>query len=353
MDRVEHGGRQSVAAFPTVWMRWPIVALALALAGCATPPAPPATVAVQPPPAGQVLARNDRFIIYEPDAGDSLRSLAGAYLGDESKDWMIAEFNGITSVKPGEALVIPLRHLNPAGIREGGYQTVPILVYHRFGAKEDKLVVSPATFAAQLDHLARNDYRVIRLADLLDFLDGKQALPRRSVVITIDDGYASNYHHAYPLLKKYGFPATIFLYTDFAGAADALTWGQMAEMLASGLVDIQPHSKTHVNLSERLAGESDTAYRERLDNEIVVPRDLLRRRLSIQSVSYAYPYGDANEVVVERIAKAGYRLAVTVNPGGNPAFGQPLLRRRTMIFGDQNLEQFKARLHVFNSVDTR
>lgn len=334
-------------------MRWLIVAFALAVAGCATPPAPPTPVTVQPPPAGQVLARNDRFIIYEPDAKDSLRSLARAYLGDESKDWMIAEFNGITSVKEGEALVIPLRHLNPAGIQEGGYQTVPILVYHRFGAKEDKMVVSPATFAAQLDYLARNDYRVVRLADLIDFLDGKQALPKRSVVITIDDGYASNYQHAFPLLKKYGFPATIFLYTDFAGAADALTWGQMAEMLASGLVDIQPHSRTHVNLSERLAGEGDTAYRDRLDNEIVVPRDLLRRRLSSQSISYAYPYGDANDAVVERIAKAGYRLAVTVNPGGNPAFGQPLLLRRTMIFGDQNLEQFKARLQVFNNVDTR
>ncbi len=56
-------------------------------------------------------------------------------------------------------------------------------------------------------------------------------------MITIDDGYRSSYEIAYPILKKFGFPATVFLYTDFVGASDAMTWAQMKEMTASGLVD--------------------------------------------------------------------------------------------------------------------
>lgn len=326
---------------------------ALHLAGCATPP----PLATHPPtkpaasPKGRVLAQNDHFVVYDPEPKDTLRALAHSFLGDEGLDWMIAEFNGITRPKPGEALVIPLRPVDPLGIHANGYQTVPILVYHRFGTRVDKMVVSPAAFAAQLDYLDRNDYRVVRLSDLIEFLAGRRPLPKRSVVITIDDGYASNYQYAYPLLKKHGFPATIFLYTDFAGAGDALSWAQMLEMLASGIIDIQAHSKSHANLTERLPGESEESYRERLDSEVFVPRDILRNKLSVQTLSYAYPYGDANEVVVGRVAKAGYRLAVTVNPGGNPAFGPPLMLRRSMIFGDHDLEDFKARLQVFATVD--
>ena len=85
-----------------------------------------------------------------------------------------------------------------------------------------------------MEYLARNGYRVIPLAQLARFLDGKEPLPRKSVVITIDDGYRSTYEIAYPILKKYGFPATVFLYSDFVGAADAMTWAQMKEMVALG-----------------------------------------------------------------------------------------------------------------------
>lgn len=300
-----------------------------------------------------MLARNARFVIYVAAGNDTLPSLAHAFLGDAGRDWIIAEFNGITHLSPGQAVIIPLQPHALARIHADGYQTVPILVYHRFGPKADKMVVTPDAFAAQLDYLARNDYRVVRLSDLKGFLEGKQALPKRSVIITIDDGYASNHRYAYPLLKRHGFPATIFLYTDFVGAGDALNWAQMKEMLASGLIDIQTHSKTHANLSERLPGENEAEYRKRLDSEILIPRDLLRRKLAVAPISYAYPYGEANEVVAERVGKAGYSLAVTVNPGGNPRFAYPFMLRRTMIYGDHDLEAFKARLQVFAPVDLR
>ena len=113
-------------------------------------------------------------------------------------------------------------------------------------------------------------------------------------------------------------------------------------MSASGLVDIQAHSKTHRNLIERAAGESDERYKQALEAEVRVPRELLERKLSAPVQQYAFPFGDANEAVLEALVRNQYKLAVTVNPGGNPFFAQPLMLKRTMIYGDHDLAAFQA-----------
>jgi peptidoglycan/xylan/chitin deacetylase (PgdA/CDA1 family) len=299
------------------------------------------------------MAQNDRFVIYLPKRGDTLKALGRRFLADDTRAPEIAELNGITKAEPGQPLVIALRPHNPIGVYADGYQTVPILSYHRFGEKDGRMVVTPEAFAAQLDYLAKNDFQVVRLADLAEFLAGKRPLPRRAVVITMDDGYASMYEHAFPLLEKHGFPATVFVYTDFVGAKDALSWEQMAEMRASGLVDIQSHSKSHANLSYRLPGESERAYRERLAMEVRAPAKTLQQRLSAAPVSFAYPFGDTNQQVIDTLIKADYKLAVTVDPGGNPFFAYPLMLKRSMVFGDQDLGAFIAKLQVYRPLDAQ
>ncbi|AKJ29357.1 polysaccharide deacetylase family protein [Caldimonas brevitalea] len=307
------------------------------VAGCASrPPIAP----------GQVLARNDRFVLYQPMRGETLRSIAELFLGDAEQHWVIGDFNGITRPSEDLPLAVPLKPVNRAGVHGDHYQTVPILCYHRFGYGGGKMNVSPARFAAQLDWLARHGYHVLRLDELAEYLEGRRAVPRRSVVITVDDGYESFYRYAAPLLRRHGFPVTLFVYTDFVGAGDAVDWSQLRELAASGLVDIQPHSKTHRNLSERGEGESEEAYRQALQMETAGPRELLERRLKVKVRHYAYPYGDANEAVLETLERHKYRLAVTVNPGGNAFFAQPLLLRRSMVQRDDDLEDFKAKLQV-------
>jgi len=138
----------------------------------------------------------------------------------------------------------------------------------------------------------------------------------------------------------------VFLYSDFVGAGDALNWAQMKEMTASGLVDVQPHSKTHANLTLRLADESEARYRERVRREVDAPIGLIKDRLSIASVTFAYPYGDVNDVVVELLWKQGAQLGVTVTPGGNGFFAYPYMLRRNMVFGNEDLDAFKAKLNV-------
>jgi len=326
----------------------------LGLAACQTPPrggdAPVAAAPVRAASGDGVLARNDRLLLYVPQGDDSYASIAQRFLGSTARDWEVAEANpGAAQPRSGQPVIVPLKPLNPLGVRAGQYQTIPILCYHRVGQGSGKMTVSTAGFEQQLEWLAANRYQVIRLKDLIGFLDGRQPLPQRSVVLTFDDGYASYYRYAYPLLKKHNFPATVFLYTDFVGAGDALTWSQMQEMTASGLIDIQSHSKTHANLIERSAGETDAAYKQRMDVEARVPREVIEKRLSNEVLSYAYPFGDVNEVVLDALAHNRYRLAGTVTPGGNPAWAQPLMLRRTMIYGSHDLEAFKARLQTLRS----
>ncbi|OWQ84449.1 hypothetical protein CDN99_24480 [Roseateles aquatilis] len=331
-----------------------LAAAVLTLAGCASPtlhetpptqPAPPPTSAAAV--AGEIVARSDRLLIYVPVAGESLRGIAGRLLGGEDRDWQIAAANGgVAKVDAGQPLIVPLKPLNPTGVHAGSYQTVPILCYHRIGTTGGKMAVSPANFAAQMEWLVRNDYRVLRLSQLTGYLEGREPLPPKSVVVTFDDGYESVYRFAYPVLRKLGLPATMFVYTDFVGAGDAVSWAQLAEMQGSGLMDVQSHSKSHRNLIERAAGENDERYRRNLDQETAGPRDQLEQKLGGQVRHYAYPYGDANEQVLDTLTRQKYTLAVTVNPGGNAFFAQPLMLRRTMIFGDHDLEAFKARLQT-------
>ena len=171
------------------------------MAGCVTPPTPTPPAAAPPvgsrvPPlqvmAG-VIARNERFVVVVPRATDTFSSLAREFLGSAARAWEIAAFNVISAPVPGQALAIPLRPVNAPGIAASGYQTVPILCYHRIGPRASLMIMPRDTFAAQMEYLARNRYHVIRLAELPDFLSGKRALPPRAVVLTFDDGHVSTY----------------------------------------------------------------------------------------------------------------------------------------------------------------
>ncbi|MFT3859052.1 MAG: polysaccharide deacetylase family protein [Aquabacterium sp.] len=336
-----------------VGARCALAASLLCLAACATREAP-APVTPEAHTTGTVLGRNERVLIYQNRQDETLGDIAHRWLGATDQAWQLRQHNpGVPDKVPaGTLLAVPLQPPNPTGISRTQVQTVPILCYHRFGSgtalrgATGKMTVSANDFAAQLDWLARHDWHVLRLGDLTDWLEGRRAVPPRSVVITADDGYESFYKLAYPLLKRHGFPATLFTYTDFIGAGDAVDWAQIKEMTDSGLIDVQAHSRTHRNLLDRPAGETDERYRQIIDEETRGPRELLLRRLGTPQRHYAYPYGDANQQVLDALKRQGVELGMTVTPGGNPFYAHPLMLRRTMIYGDMDLDDFKARLQA-------
>ncbi len=322
----------------------PLVGLAVGLAwGCARTDS-------------TVIARNSDFYVVSAGSRDNLRTLAAAYLGDESLHGVIADFNGVSRVRSGQELVIPRKPVNRAAVYPNGYQVVPILTYHRFvpGKQRcDKLAVNAHTFAKQLAYLRDNNYTVIDFSHLADFIEGKAAIPSKSVILTIDDGYRSVYDVAYPVLRKYRQKATVFVYSDFIGAGAGLTWKQMKEMVASGLVDIQPHSITHSDLTIRIKGESDKAYKKRIREELRSPARDIKRRLGVPIHTFSYPYGAENDAVLAAAKAAGYRLATTVTRGSNPSFAHPYVLRRSQVYCNDDIRTFAKRLEVFKTLAER
>src|SRR5881409_644594 len=214
-------------------------------------------------------------------------------------------------------------------------QTI-IFCYHRL---VDKIrypgtEITPAAFEAQMKELKDRGITVISMQDLLAWKRGEKNIPPRCAVITFDDGYKSQYEVAWPIMKKYGYPFTMFIYTEGVrggslGGGGAITWEQLADMRDNG-VDIEAHSATHQDLREghtitlaspggkktrtKLTGAQ---YEQWVQNEVVGCKQLLEQRLGIKISCFAVPFGNYNEHVKELARNARYEAMFTV-------YGQPI-----------------------------
>ena len=193
---------------------------------------------------------------------------------------------------------------------------VIVLCYHRFEDKpKDGLATKPADFEAQMQALKDNGIVVISMEDFLAWRRGEKAIPEKAAIISIDDGYLSGYKVAWPILKKFGYPFTLFLYTDYIkggpkSGGQSISWNQLAEMRDAG-VDIEGHTVSHSSLNAR-KGKTDEQYLAWLKNEIAGSKEMLERNLGIQVKAFAYPYGLHNQTVRDVVKQAGYEAAFTV-----------------------------------------
>jgi len=314
---------------------------------------PEEPVAQQPMPitlqADSPLLPLQNYSIVTVQSGDSFSSLAAKYLGDSSAGWIIAEINGIDVLREGQALIIPPNVLEKCGLTPAGYQTIPILTYHKFSDNvADPVTVTRKAFEDQMRFLKTNGYKVIGLDEFFDFLELKKPVPRKSVVITFDDGWRSTYDIAFPILKKYGYPSTLFVYTDFISeGGSGMTWNILREMMNGG-VSIQSHTKSHRYLDRRLAKESFRKYFDAVKEELDDSAKIIRRHLNTDVKYLAYPYGDTNHLVAAVAEKSGYRGALTVERDGNPCFVHRYRIKRSMIYGNFDLEDFEKNLKIFN-----
>lgn len=314
----------------------------------------PAPVRPTPPPVEPLpqVFESDDFVVVLAKASDSAESLARRYLGDSSKAWMIEDYNGTATFTEGREVVIPKRPWNPSGVETRGYQLVPILCYHNMGPQtRGRLVMSASVFEEQMRYLKREGYHVITLKQFLEFSALRQQLPRKTVVLTFDDGWKSFKEFAYPILKELGFPATLFIYTDFVGARIALTWPELKELAQEGF-DIQAHSKTHEDM-RRKPTESDEEYGRRMQAELVYPLGVFQNRIGQSPKILAYPYGSHDEDVVRRAREAGYIAALDVRRQGNPSFTPALTIHRAQIYSEMGLEDFARNLTVFSEETIR
>ncbi len=294
------------------------------------------------------LFRSEDYIIYQLKSNQSPAELAEKFLGNPQNAWIIKEANPDIRFRRGNAVVIPLKDHNRGGLRADGFQTIPILTYHRFAEECSSPLCMPSrTFDRQMRYLKENGYHVITAEELFAFLEYRRGLPQKSVLITMDDGYRSVYNVAYPILQKYGFKATIFIYTSFVGVSKmAITWDQLKEMKASGFT-IGSHTVYHTDLTQPKEDETEQAFLARIKEELFGSKKIIDRKLDQNTYLLAYPFGYYDQRSIQVARNAGYKFAMSVKRGGNPFFANPLTLRRDQIL-KKDMEAFISRLKVFN-----
>lgn len=232
-----------------------------------------------------------------------------------------------------------------------------ILMYHMISphlpknrSKFNRLRVTPKTFEKQLQWIHKNHWQTMTMAELAEC----QNIPSKTVVLTFDDGYADNYIHAFPLLKRYNMKATIYIVTerfnkDWATDKDTkissnelnneamLSHEMVKEMLDSGLIDIGSHTIHHVNLPSLSS--------EQKEEEIANSKTIIEQHYSITCKSFAYPFGFYDEDSLALVKKHGYSSAVTTVPKLIPweiknRYEVP----RVIISGRQSLFDFKLKM---------
>jgi peptidoglycan/xylan/chitin deacetylase (PgdA/CDA1 family) len=236
-----------------------------------------------------------------------------------------------------------------------------ILAYHRvFPDPRGALAVTPENFELQLRSFLKKGYHALPLKDVFfNYLKDGKPIPKKTLVITFDDGYKDNYTYAMPILKKLNVPATVFLAADYIGRdvtfpwdnADPdlknvtmssmdhpLTWEQVKDLQKAG-IEFGSHTMTHPKLTHiSLHDAWDELYRS---------KQLIEQKLGVPVYSFCAPHGYLNAALVKLSEKAGYAVGV-LNPPGIPGqdAGLPETRyslRRIGVYSHDTVDRLQLK----------
>lgn len=215
---------------------------------------------------------------------------------------------------------------------------VLILNYHKIDNTFISLAVRPDDFDTQMKYLSENGYHTISPDELYDSLAGTGELPDNPVMITFDDGYEDNYVNAYPILKKYGFKATIFVVTSFLdkNKKGYMSWDQAREMDANG-ISIQSHTVDHKSMTDLTD--------DQLRMELVDSKKKAEKELGHPVNYMAYPTGTYNLHIAQMVKEAGYKAAFTIKYGNvDKASNIYALERVPIFHTEQTNKDFMERI---------
>jgi peptidoglycan/xylan/chitin deacetylase (PgdA/CDA1 family) len=225
---------------------------------------------------------------------------------------------------------------------------LPILCYHHVGGYKkslghQRLWISKERFTEQMSYLSQSGYHCLTLRDVAFRLRERRGVPR-AVVLTFDDAYKTFYEIAFPILCRYGFSATVFAVTGEVGGAsrwdpgseaELMSWSQLRELHQAG-IEVGSHTVSHPRLTRMPV---DVAKRQIEDS-----RDALEQELGGTVASFAYPYGDWNDVVAQLVQEARYRLACSIARGNLHRPQELYHLKRVPIHEFSQLNRFRRRL---------
>jgi peptidoglycan/xylan/chitin deacetylase (PgdA/CDA1 family) len=192
---------------------------------------------------------------------------------------------------------------------------VPILLYHRFGATVvDGMTITTPVFASHMKYLHDNGYTVIPLRQLVDHYRGKAPAPKpKSVVIVEDDAHKSVYSDMLPVIRKYGYPVTVFVYPSaISNAKYAMTWDQLRELKKTGLFDIQSHTYWHPNFKKDRKKLSGPAFEQLVMTQLQKSKARLQKELGGNIDMLAWPFGIYDDYLLGKAREAGYVATFTI-----------------------------------------
>lgn len=212
----------------------------------------------------------------------------------------------MTSITPTSAILV-----SPTPAWGGYCMYAPVILYHYIEPLEEakkeghaQLAVDTLYFENHLKYLSENGYTTLTADQLVNALLTQTALPQKSIVVTLDDGYDDAYTYAFPLAKKYNIHLNLMIPTGLVGNAGYVTWGQLKEMVDSGLVSVYNHTWSHFSLP---SGDI-----QKIETEITTARTQLEEQLGKPAGQiFTYPYGTYDTKSIEVLRKLGYVAAFT------------------------------------------
>lgn len=211
---------------------------------------------------------------------------------------------------------------------------LPIIMYHEIKTfKLGKDVISPYEFESDLKYLQANNYNTITLTQLIEYVYSDGTLPVNPIILTFDDGYLNNYKYALPLIKKYNMKIVLSIIgkntDDFTRIPDNnidyshLTWDQLNEMIASGLVEVQNHTYNLHNYGKGRKGCLQCSNESFEEYEQVLIKDIGKLQSEIFSYTgnlpntFTYPFGKSSENTEIVIRKLGFQATLSCDYGIN------------------------------------
>jgi peptidoglycan/xylan/chitin deacetylase (PgdA/CDA1 family) len=235
---------------------------------------------------------------------------------------------------------------------------LPILCYHQVSdaaeaERNPRFRVRADLFAAHMGYLKKSGYRCLSLREAFAALRTSGANRRKTVVLTFDDGYQDFYDRAYPVLRQYGFSATIFPVVDSIGKNSGwdhclgnplMGWETIDDLHRCG-IEFGSHSMTHPFLTKIPV--------EAARQELVRSKQVLEDRLGTRVCSFAYPYGDKNPATERLVEEAGYSYACSTVHGNVHDWRELLRLKRVFMSGSTSMPRFRRRLSRLYEVRCR
>ena len=204
-----------------------------------------------------------------------------------------------------------------------GKNKVAVLCYHNLATVDEKAnfpdendwVIDVKNFEEQLKYLSKNNYKTLTMDEFYEWKQGKIDLPRKSVLITFDDGFLSNYHYAFPLLKKYNMNATVFLIGEYVDNATQEEWdGNIKTYMTNNLVKKSKEEYPNIDFCSHSYGLHYKNSIKENDKEQMGDDALIFASNITETKYFAYPFGEYNQKLITSLQNKGYCLGFKYGP---------------------------------------